>query len=57
MTRRQTIPRQWLIADQRMSDDLWRVARALSRGSGIVLFANSAPASSAACAIWRLAGS
>lgn len=37
MTRRQTMPRQWLIVDQRMGDHLWKAARALPRGSGILL--------------------
>jgi thiamine-phosphate pyrophosphorylase len=36
MKRRQTrIPRQWLVADHRSGDELWRQLRALPRGSGI----------------------
>jgi thiamine-phosphate pyrophosphorylase len=36
MTRRQTLPRQWLVADDRLGDELWRAVRALPRGSGIL---------------------
>ena len=37
MKRRQTVPSPWLIADQRLDEELWRVARRLPRGSGILL--------------------
>ena len=37
MKRRQTVPTEWLIADERLGDELWRVARRLPRGSGVLL--------------------
>ena len=38
MTRRQTsIPRQWLIADERLGDDLWGALNRLPRGSGVLV--------------------
>jgi thiamine-phosphate pyrophosphorylase len=38
MKRRQTsIPRQWLVADHRSGDELWRQLRALPRGSGVLI--------------------
>ncbi len=38
MTRRQTsVPRQWLIADERVGDDLWPAVRRLPRGSGVLI--------------------
>jgi thiamine-phosphate pyrophosphorylase len=36
MKRRQTLPRQWLIADDRLGSQLWPAVRALPRGSGIL---------------------
>jgi thiamine-phosphate pyrophosphorylase len=39
MKRRQTLPRQWLIADARMGKKLWEAIDSLPRGSGVfVLF-------------------
>jgi thiamine-phosphate pyrophosphorylase len=43
MKRRQTISRQWLIADERMGDDLWTAAQRLPRGSGILLLRRLSP--------------
>lgn len=37
MPARQTMPRQWLIADDRLGDDLWTAVRLLPRGSGILV--------------------
>jgi thiamine-phosphate pyrophosphorylase len=38
MTHRQTgLPTQWLVADKKLGDELWRAVRALPRGSGILL--------------------
>jgi thiamine-phosphate pyrophosphorylase len=43
MTRRQTKPRQWLIADERMGEELWAALRMLPRGSGILVLRALAP--------------
>lgn len=37
MTRRQTIPEQWLIADSRLGGDLWTVVGKLPRGSAVLV--------------------
>ena len=37
MTRRQTGPEQWLIADLRLGAELWPALRRLARGSGVLL--------------------
>ena len=37
MTCRQTPPRQWLVADERLGDGLWRALRRLPRGSGVLV--------------------
>ena len=37
MTRRQRAPEQWLIADERLGDELWRAVRRLPRGSGVIV--------------------
>jgi thiamine-phosphate pyrophosphorylase len=37
MRRRQTILRQWVIADGRMGDGLWTAIRRLPRGSGVLV--------------------
>lgn len=40
MTPRQTVPRQWLVADRRLGENLWRVLESLPPGSGVlILFA------------------
>lgn len=36
MKRRQTLPRQWLVADGRVGENLYRAVRSLPRGSGIL---------------------
>jgi thiamine-phosphate pyrophosphorylase len=36
MKRRQTLPRQWLVADSRLGEQLWPTVRALPRGSGVL---------------------
>jgi thiamine-phosphate pyrophosphorylase len=36
MKRRQTLPRQWLVADARFADQLWPAVRALPKGSGVL---------------------
>jgi len=43
MTRRQTLPRQWLVADDRLGDRLCRVVRSLPRGSGILFLYRELP--------------
>jgi thiamine-phosphate pyrophosphorylase len=41
MKRRQTVPTQWLIADERSRERLWPIVRGLPPGSGVlVLFRN-----------------
>jgi len=37
MKRRQTVPMQWLIADDRLGDDLWTALRKLPPGSGVLV--------------------
>jgi thiamine-phosphate pyrophosphorylase len=37
MTRRQSLPEQWLIIDARPSDGLWAAIRRLPRGSGVLV--------------------
>ena len=37
MTRRQTVPEQWLILDRPPDDSTWPVLRRLPRGSGVLL--------------------
>ena len=45
MKRRQTsIPRQWLIADERIGEELWPTLRRLPRGSGVLLLYPTMPA-------------
>ena len=43
MKRRQTVPRSWLVADERMGEDLWSAVRKLSPGSGILLLYHDIP--------------
>lgn len=44
MKRRQTMPKQWLIADSRLGDQLWPIARQLPPGTGVlVLYRQLAP--------------
>ena len=37
MTRRQTSPEQWLIADQRLDEEFWAALNRLARGSGVLV--------------------
>ena len=37
MTHRQRLPEQWLIADSRMGEELWRALRKLPQGSGVIV--------------------
>jgi thiamine-phosphate pyrophosphorylase len=37
MPGRQRVPRQWLVADDRIGGDLWPALRELPRGSGVLL--------------------
>jgi thiamine-phosphate pyrophosphorylase len=43
VTRRQTMPRQWLIADQRLGDRLWPAIRKLPAGSGVLVLFHGLP--------------
>ncbi|HUG45686.1 MAG TPA: thiamine phosphate synthase [Sphingomicrobium sp.] len=44
MKRRQTsLPRQWLVADHRSGDSLWRTLRRLPRGSGVLVLYRDLP--------------
>jgi thiamine-phosphate pyrophosphorylase len=43
MSRRQTVPRQWLVADERLGGDLWRALRGMPRGSGIFILYHGLP--------------
>jgi thiamine-phosphate pyrophosphorylase len=44
MNRRQTMPRQWLIADSDRGDRLWRAIDRLPGGSGVLLLFHELPA-------------
>ena len=37
MNRRQTVPKQWLVADDGLVPDLWPALHKLARGSGVLL--------------------
>lgn len=43
MKRRQTMPREWLIADHRLGDALWTAIQKLPRGSGILVLFHGLP--------------
>ena len=43
MKRRQTIPRQWLVADDRIGEGLWRAVRRLPPGSGVLFLFSGVP--------------
>ena len=44
MNRRQSsIPRQWLVADGRLGEALWRALRRLPRGSGVLILYRELP--------------
>jgi thiamine-phosphate pyrophosphorylase len=55
MKRRQTsIPRQWLIADARLGDELWKALRRLPRDSGVLILFHELPSSKRERMIRRL---
>jgi thiamine-phosphate pyrophosphorylase len=55
MKRRQTsIPRQWLIADARLGDELWRALHRLPRDSGVLILFHELSSSKRERAIRRL---
>ena len=41
MKRRQTVPSRWLVADERLGEQLWRAVRKLPRGSGVLFLYGS----------------
>ena len=43
MSRRQTVPRQWLVADHRLGDRLWAAVARLPRGSGVLVLYRELP--------------
>lgn len=43
MKRRQTLPRQWLVADERLDKELWRAVQMLPRGSGVLFLYRHLP--------------
>lgn len=56
MKRRQTLPRQWLIADVRMGERLWESARKLPRGSGVLVIYRDLPDGGRARLLAKLRG-
>jgi thiamine-phosphate pyrophosphorylase len=55
MKRRQTsIPRQWLIADPRLGDELWKALHRLPRDSGVLILFHELPSSKRERMIRRL---
>jgi thiamine-phosphate pyrophosphorylase len=55
MTRRQTsIPRQWLVVDARLGDQLWKAMRRLPRGGGVLVLVHDLPAGERESLIRRL---
>ena len=54
MERRQTTPSTWLIADERLGDELWSTVRRLRPGSGILLLYNGLPKAERARLLVRL---
>ena len=54
MKHRQTLPRQWLVADERLGKGLWRAIRALPRGSGILVLHRELPKNERARMLARL---
>ena len=43
MKARQTMPRQWLVADARLGEALWPAVRNLPRGSGVLVIFHDLP--------------
>ena len=54
MERRQTTPSTWLIADERLGDELWTAVRRLRPGSGILLLLGGLPKGERARLLARL---
>jgi len=54
MTHRQSLPRQWLVADSRLGERLWPVVRTLPRGSGILFLYRDLPKGERARLLARL---
>ena len=55
MRRRHTsIPRQWLIADERLGSRLWSAVRKLPRGSGVLVLYRQMPAAKRSRLVARL---
>jgi thiamine-phosphate pyrophosphorylase len=54
MKRRQTLPRQWLVADRRLDGQMWDAVRALPRGSGVLILYRDLPGNSRAKIIAKL---
>ena len=56
MTARQTMPRQWLVADARLGEALWPAVRHLPRGSGVLVILHDLPAGERRRLLRRLRG-
>lgn len=54
MKGRQTIPRQWLVADERIGEDLWHALRKLPAGSGVLFLYRDLPKGRRARVLARL---
>ena len=54
MKRRQRVPRQWLVADARLGDALWKAIARLPRGSGVLLLYRELPRRERARLVARL---
>ena len=54
MNRRQSVPRQWLVADHRLGDGLWHALERLPRGSGILVLYRDLPKSERARLVARI---
>lgn len=55
MKRRQTsVPRHWLIADERLGNELLAAVRKLPRGSGVLVLYRDMPAAKRARLLWKL---
>ncbi len=52
MKRRQSLPRQWLVADSRLGEEVWTAVRNLPKGSGILFLYRGVPK---AKRVWLLA--
>jgi len=54
MKRRQPLPTRWLVADERMGEQLWAAVRKLPRGSGVLVLHRSLPKGERAALLSRL---